>query len=83
LDVNRSADIRIGTIERDGSGTRFEFWDGEDSAKVSLPYLLPDYFGYTLAAALCINADEGNTIRRWLQSTDETFSFGAGKDVGV
>jgi UDP-N-acetylmuramyl pentapeptide synthase len=61
--LDRSADIRIGTIERDGSGTRFEFWEGEDSAKASLPYLLPDYFAHTLAAALCINADEGNTIQ--------------------
>lgn len=77
--TRNTASIRVGEIRRNADGTRFTFWDGENSARVALPYLLPDYYGATLAAALCINADEGNTLADGCRLLENNFVLEPGR----
>lgn len=76
---SHAANIRIKKIGRDNQGTVFEFESDEGSAQLKLKYLLPDYYGHTLAAALCINADEGNTLEEGCKLLEKNFRLEPGR----
>lgn len=76
---DKQADIRIVGVKRDLEGTTFEFDDGARTAELRLPFLLPDYYGYTLAAALCINTDEGNLLAEGCQLLEKNFKIEPGR----
>jgi UDP-N-acetylmuramoyl-tripeptide--D-alanyl-D-alanine ligase len=77
--AGKKADIRLVKVERDRRGTKFTFKDSVETAAINLPYLLPNYYGHTLGAALCINADEGNMLTEGCQLLEQNFQLEPGR----
>lgn len=61
-------------------GTTFAFHDQTSESRIHWPHdLLPEHFGYTLAAALCIALDEDFTLNEGCQLIKKNFHLPPGR----
>lgn len=73
------ADVEFVEALYEKQGTRFEFRSSKESASVMLHSYLPDYVGMTLAAALCVNKDEGNSLAEGCDRLSKHYSMPPGR----
>lgn len=73
--IDKANDVSVETWQVSRVGTKFKFND----VWLTLPYLLPEHFGQTLAAALCIALDEDYTLKEGCDLLRKNFRLPKGR----
>lgn len=76
---NPESDVVIETWSPETGGTEFGIRAGTESAKLTLPYLLPEHFGHTLAAALVVALDEDYSLTEGMKLLVNNFKLPPGR----
>jgi UDP-N-acetylmuramoyl-tripeptide--D-alanyl-D-alanine ligase len=75
-----SADIQLESTEWKNDGTRFVFTTAEEKITLQFPnYLLPEHYGHTFAAALCVAQHFGITPYKAGKLLEKNFVLPAGR----